>query len=194
MKAARLRVQLAGDGVGAQHMLGKGVELRRAVPEEEGQRHRRERVRVFVVGGVCENHCEYWRREADKIEKKSNVRRKFKVCEQLTAMISWILELVFTEAQLDPEKGRQERQAKGLIEQDNGLSGHVRRKRSSSASPGVECLVVKLSSKCRCCCRRCRGICESENKRRKDVENERNAEKIIGGENRTAGKKWNWPA
>lgn len=58
VEALRLRVDMAGDGVGAQDMSGKRVELRGGVSQEVGEGDGRERVRVGVVGGVCENHCE----------------------------------------------------------------------------------------------------------------------------------------
>ena len=49
-------VYVGGDGVGAEDMAGEGVELRGAIPEEEGESDGGEGVVVGVVGGVCENH------------------------------------------------------------------------------------------------------------------------------------------
>lgn len=39
-------------------MAGEGVQVRRVVTEEEGERDSRERVGVGVVGGACENHVD----------------------------------------------------------------------------------------------------------------------------------------
>lgn len=44
------------EGVGAHDMLGEGIELRGAVPEEEGERDGRERMAIGMVGSVRENH------------------------------------------------------------------------------------------------------------------------------------------
>lgn len=47
---------MAGDGIGAENVRRKRVELRRRVSEEVGEGDGRERVRVGVRGAVCENH------------------------------------------------------------------------------------------------------------------------------------------
>ena len=52
----RGRVDVAGDGVGAQDVGGEGVELRRGVAQEVGQGDGREGVGVGVVGRVREDH------------------------------------------------------------------------------------------------------------------------------------------
>lgn len=52
-------VDVRGDGVGAEDMAGEGVELRGAIPEEEGESDGREGVVVGVVGGMCEDHL-FW--------------------------------------------------------------------------------------------------------------------------------------
>jgi hypothetical protein len=50
------RVDMRRDRVGAHDMAGKGVELGRAIAEEESERHRRKWVAIGVVGGVGEDH------------------------------------------------------------------------------------------------------------------------------------------
>lgn len=58
MQTAGGRVDMRREGIGAHDMLGEGIELRGAVPEEEGERDRRERMAIGVVGGVRENHLD----------------------------------------------------------------------------------------------------------------------------------------
>ena len=67
---------MRGDGVGAENMAGKRVELRGTVPEEESEGNRREGVRIGVAGGVCEDHVAFFLRVRDayKIEIELVVR------------------------------------------------------------------------------------------------------------------------
>lgn len=64
MKTSRIkslspRVDMVGDGVGAEDMGGEWVELRRGIAEKEGEGNGGERVRIGMSGRVCENHDEW---------------------------------------------------------------------------------------------------------------------------------------
>lgn len=75
MEPLGLGVDIAGDGVGAQHMGGKGIELRRRVAEEVRKGDGREWMRVGVRGRVCENHCHRLGRDLVRARKdKSQVQ------------------------------------------------------------------------------------------------------------------------
>ncbi len=60
MQPPGLRIDPLVNGICAQDMSGKGIELRRAVSEEVGEGDGREGVRVGMVRRVGENHAGAW--------------------------------------------------------------------------------------------------------------------------------------
>ena len=56
VQSARVPVDMRRDGIGAEDMIGEGIQLRRAVSEEEGEGDGRKGVAISVVCRVSENH------------------------------------------------------------------------------------------------------------------------------------------